>query len=555
MPGPSGLPNTLATDGAELLSAVKSSEPSQSSKDREASPASPSQAADVICGDGVNESQDQHGMQSPGASLHNPVLEQKSHVSTQHGTQLPAPLLQDPVNIEKPRVSSQPVLAEAAPQASEPVQPKVSKPEAQLALPQEEKQELRMQTSADDASAARPQLPSIPDGLQQPAGNDDQPQAPAPTDAVDDTSPVHEPEEMVLPDSVGPTQHGQQSVSRCQAAPTNPPSSPNHSQLTSASLEAAYVLAALASGEKRLTVGSTADRPELAARGHRQCQHKQCPSNRAPLQTIQRTADVQRQPLKPAWQHSGKAGTSWGAKSRRTRAQGKDLSRTGNISKTCGRAAKQGSGHAAAKSTQAHASPDALSSEHAGHELVPAAGKQTLASASSKQVEGTGAAADSIDDDTRALTNQPKLPGSKQSAPKQVGKLKAHEMSQPASLLHDSKTNAQDLQENVHCPSAAAAVADNDDDFKPNIRRRAKSHQSPKGSRQKAKLSLSDTPLSSPPEELGSATHAKPLGQVLLSWDAAHRHWDQHIITAFNASKVMFAITTCNCLQRQHAQD
>ena len=568
MPGPSGLPNTLASDGAELQSAVKSSDSSQPSISREASPASPTHAADMACENGVVDCEAveaQHGMQSIEALLQNPVLDEKSCISPQQGMQVAQALLHGPVVIEKSCVSSQPLPAEAGAQTgsdndvTEPVQPSVPEPDAQPALPQEGMQELGSPASADGACAARPQLPSVPDASQQPAADTDQPQAHAPIDAVDDASPMHEPicEEMVLPDSVAPSQHGQQSVSQRQAAPDNPYSSPKHSQLTSASLEAACVLAALASGEKRPTAGSTADQPELAARSHKQRQHKQCPSSRAPLKTIQRTIDVQRQPIKPAWQPSGRAETSWGAKGRRTRARGSNLSCIGSTRKSCGRAAKQSSGsrRAAPNSTSLADSQGApLSSEHAKHQACD----------SGKQTELKGAATDSTHVDNESFTKRPKLSGSKHLEPQQLDSAKTHEVSQPASLLHDSKIAqvpgkviAQDSQENVRCPSAAAAVVDDDDDdddFKPDVRRWPKSHQSSKGRRKRAKLSLSDTPLCSPEHE--SAARTKPVGQVLLSWNAARCCWDQRIITAFNATKVNGLLSShvaaCKEIQRMN---
>ena len=81
--------------------------------------------------------------------------------------------------------------------------------------------------------------------------------------------------------------------------------------------------------------------------------------------------------------------------------------------------------------------------------------------------------------------------------------------------------------------AAAVGDDDDDDDFKPDVRRRFKSHQAPKGSSKKAKLSLPGAEVGA-----GAGAHANAVGQVLLSWDVAQHCWQHRIITACSATQV-----------------
>ena len=388
-----------------------------------------------------------------------------------------------------------------------------------------------------DSPAAHTATPAVRVDMPQAANQPDLAQAPvrvaaaAAAAVTAASSPLQAVEEsLVLPDSAGPspqarTFDGQQP--ELPEAPASPVASPITSE--NASLEAALALAALATGERGLNTAQTAaslqeSESPAQERRHRPAQQKQCKSSHIPLKAIQRTAAVQRQPLKPAWQHSSKVAAGWGSKGQRTWAQKAAFPQKGRKSKQH----QQGS-QAADTGTQALVSQvdedqglcskDNTSSKFARTSQAAIGSQQEAghAGSSSKQAPAACLKADSTE---QAEANK--------AAP---GDELADAGRQRQSVLHQSPSK----------PEAGAAQQDSDDDaddFKPDIHRRPRARQSPQGSRKRARVSAEKVPSSVPTQHEQDAQEDEPIGQALLRWNDADQQWNHEIITSFSANKV-----------------
>ena len=384
-----------------------------------------------------------------------------------------------------------------------------------------------------DSPAAHTAIPAVLVDVPQAANQPDLAQAPvgaaAAAAVTAGSSPlqVADQESLVLPDSAGASQQARTSNGQQPELP-EAPASTAASQITSesASLEAVLALAALATGERGLNTEQTAaslQQSESPAheRRDRPAQQKQCKSSQMPLKAIQRTAAVQRQPLKPAWQHSSKVTAGWGSKGQRTRAQKATFPQKGRKSKQ----QQQGS-QVADTGTQALAcqvdddqglcSKDNTSSKFARTSQAAIGSQQEAghAGSSSKQASAACLKADSSEQaEANKAAQGDELTGAGQS-----------EMHQPPLK-----------------PEAGAAQQDSDDDaddFKPDIRRRPRARQSPQGSRKRARVSAEKAPSSAPIQQEQDAQADEPIGQALLQWNDANQQWDHEIITGFSANKV-----------------
>ena len=649
MPGPSGLPNTLASYGAELHSTVQNNGPTPDSLNTETDLPFTYQGLEAACSDKLPDSvavklhpeapMQQYLMDKdlsaaqPGVSLQPATAKASQHNGTaggiaepdqpavqqqvaQHnlppynGTVQTGPLVEiasaqrpqcpvvlpavDPSQSSQqpaagpicapngdasPMYSQQPTVTQAvdANDAASPVrsqQPAASPTGIANhdASPMQSQQPGTSQKDAakDDASPVHSQQPAVTpthaadDGAplihsQQPAStpitaandgdddNDDVDGASSPTHAAAD-------EDTTVPDSVELTQHGRHSDHRRQAVHTKSPSSSEHSHAPSdgASLEAALALAALASGEKRPQAATaqpiTANQAEAFTRSRRQRRHQQCDSNRVPLKTIQRSAAVQRQPLKPAWQHSGRAEGTWGAKGQRTRTQNHphkppQEGRTAVQRSRDAKLSQKGGNKQASGKTAVGLSHSGLGSDCTADEVDNA----------SKPSQGRGVPPGSTEAGTQAVSSKAQVVGSNLPGHRQRGTMTPrgmHDELKLASELPGSRlaqvsdqANAKQLQLGTNDAEAAGSVnvndGNDDDDFKPDVRRRPKSHRSsPRGSRKRARLSQPRACPGDTSAEVDSGGEGNPVGQVLLSWDGLQCCWNQRIITAFSASKV-----------------
>lgn len=374
--------------------------------------------------------------------------------------------------------------------------------------------------------------------------------------SVDCATPMHAAahEDTTVPDSVGLTQHGRHSHHQRQALHIKSPSSSEHSHAPSdnASLEAALALAALASGEKQAARAqpSTADHAELSTRSCRQQWHQQCDSSRVPLKTIQRSA-VQRQPLKPAWQHSGRAEASCGAKGQRTRTR-MHPHKPPQRGRTAVRHSRDAKHMQRGKDKQASGS-QAVGVSHSGLGSDCTEDEVDIAS---KPSQNRGVPPGSNKASNQAVPSRAQLVGSKQPGRRQRSKetsKSTHDDLKQASgsslTQVPEQAHTQQLQlRNDNGEAASNANVDNgndddDDDFKPDVRRQPKSHRSsPKGSRNRPRLSQPRACPDSTAAEADSGAKGNPVGQVLLSWDGMQCCWNQRIITAFSASKVRVSV-------------
>ena len=417
---------------------------------------------------------------------------------------------------------------------------------------------------AAESPAAQAASPVVLADTPQFAGNKDVTQASPREAASASTSPpamqAAVQEGLVLPDSAGPSQQGQLDAELQGTGRTAPASPvPNHVTSDSASLEAALALAALASGEKRphsaepATSFSSAAQP-VEGRRRRKAQHSQCQGSRMPLNAIQRTAAVQRQPLKPAWQHSGRVTAGWGAKGQRTRSQHGKLPQGARTGKQ-----QQASTHAkmASEVQAAKANGDSQLGHH-GKVIVSntfadssLSGSKTLADkqphASSKLARSSQTATDSKGNVGHAATSSRIAPTSIHAASNDptISSKHAGANKMPVEMAGTSQSMSQSQPHGNNCAKPGGACAqqadrdsDDDDDFKPDVRRRPRSlQQSPQGSRKKAKLSAAKA-LDDAVAEAEHSDQTKPIGQALLHWNPASQEWDHQIITAFDASKV-----------------
>ena len=553
MPGPSGLPNTLASCGAELAFAVNS--PIQHSLRQSSGPVHHSLSPDSACSD-----------QLPTGAA--------AQVDHDDGVQ-PQEMLPQAINDEGCLAAPCTTL-----QQDKGVLQRHALDAAAAAAATE-----RSAERATDGASVCSQTPVIQHGAVLPITAYDQQHTNETSCAADDASPLRPAicEETVLPDSVGPTQQGRPAASMHEPGESQMPSSARTSQTGSedAALQAVLGLTALASGDKRLNAAtadaSAADEP---ASGRRPRLHKQCDSNRAPLKTIQRGAAVQRQPLKPAWQCSGRGQPHWGATGRRNRLKGnspkgKRLSDRGNnatqrhksaqrtqgqdrqqaaldIALTAARPdavcvahnkacagskqaeAEQPETHKAEQPKAEHAEVQQSKAEQAGAEQTEAEQRETeRAGPEPTEAEQIAAGTTCCSHATGNIKSQPES-GSKQPADKQPGRARP----QAASQRQTSKLAAP-VNKTAQQKAVGHAINDDDDDFKPVIQRRSKMNQSPKdGSKKRAKLAMSETPPSTSLAEFGPIAHADPVGQMLLTWNAAKNHWDRRFVTAFDASKV-----------------
>lgn len=638
MPGPSGLPNTLASYGAELQSAMGNSTSSQHSLDP-GSPASGRLEAETTCSDKLPDCVAMEaGMPHPEVSpqpcliskrfsaakscagLHhpaakgypNPGLEgnlaepagpvvqeqsaQGAFLLNQDEVQAP-PLMIAGASGHRPQLpavlsaASAPNLVSSSLQAAEdvasgdavpthsqhtaanpPVGASTASPTHQLAvMPAGVANETAASMHSQHAAAAPPGATNVAppthshSGAATTAGAADD-SAPSmhrqltPPDVTPDTSCMLMPadEDTTIPDSACPMQHGCHTDNQCQAMLTKPPASSHHSQPTSdnASLEAALALAALASGEKRPPAARpqdcAAEKAEVPTGRGRQRPHQQCASDRAPLRTIQRGAAIQRRPLKPAWQHSGRAEPSWDGKGQRTRPL--HPSKLSHRVRTPTRRNRDAKNAHSGDSKQGNSGTAvAVGGSEAGSQC---ASDQIDAS---KQSQSTGVPPASMNVGAQASSRGRMIPlSSKPTGRRQHGgvtkdcaedetrlgpEVRGKQMAVQQQLQH-TRLDGDALGKDI-----AAADGDDDDDFKPDVRRRPKSHQSPKGSGKRAKqLPLPGAGPGSALGEVGAGAHANAVGQVLLSWDEAQRCWQHRIITACNANQVRRSV----CLEHTH---
>ena len=380
-------------------------------------------------------------------------------------------------------------------------------------------------------------------------------------------SPMQAPFEdsLVLPDSAGPTQHAQSPSKQQPVALKQACISPKPSQNTSdtASLEAAQALAILASGGKQpdteLLDASLSDAGEsklvLGECRQQQTQHKQCDSSHSPFKVIQRTAAVQRQPLKPEWQHSGRVTAGWGARGQRTHAQKTKLPQRGKTGK---------------KQEQVSQADVGLSSEIQATDVDNSSrqgqGSQSLTDTNGSQTRGDR----QMHTSSNLATSSQTAAGSKQAAQhaansseqgvvgNKAGSSKGTTGSKPADEcrpaqdkpLKRSASQSQPHEQKSPVKHAGASTQQqlsrdsDDDDFKPDMRRRPRGHQSPQGIRKKARLSAEKATDGASADKAQMA-QTNPTGQVLLRWDSASQQWDHQIITAFSASKVNASTVLC----------
>jgi len=383
-----------------------------------------------------------------------------------------------------------------------------------------------------DSPAAHAAIPAVLVDMPQAANQPSLAQAPVRAAAAAAVTPglsplqVAEQESLVLPDSAGPSQQAQTSDGQQPELP-EAPASTVASQITSekVSLEAALALAALAMGERGVNTAQTAaslkqGESPAQERRHKQAQQKQCKSSHMPLKAIQRTAAVQRQPLKPAWQHSSKVTAGWGSKGQRTRAQKATFPQKGRKSKQ----QQQGS---QAADTGTKASVSQVDEDQGLCSKDKTSGKfaRTSQAATGSQQEA-GHAGSSSKQASACL----KADSSEQAEANKAaqGDELAEAGGQSQSVLHQSHSK----------PEAGAAQQDDADDFKPDIRRRPRARQSPQGSRKRAKVSAEKAPSSVPIQQEQDAQEDEPIGQALLRWNDANQQWNHEIITGFSASKV-----------------
>ena len=395
--------------------------------------------------------------------------------------------------------------------------------------------------AADEAPPMHSQQPAATPTT---AGNDGDAAAAAAAAAADDdadnASSMHAADEdTTVPDSVGHTQPGCRSDSHGQAVHIMSPSTSGHSHMPSdgASLEAALALAALASGEKKPRAsdaqGTTAQPAELSTGSRKQWQHQQCDTDRVPLKTIQRTAAVQRQPLKPGWQHSGRAEASWGDKGQRTRTQthSHQLPRTGRTAMQRSRDAK----HTRRLRNKHSNSSKAVGVSHSGVDNDSTA-HETEDTSKPSHTSGMPQGSDCV-----VGTDQPGC--------NLQGRVTPHTMHDDVRLASEgqgSRPEQAKVQQHLCGTNNVGAAgggnggdSNDDDDFKPDVRRQPRSHGSPpKCSRKRARLLQPQAcPVDTWPG-VRSGAQGSPVGQVLLSWDAMWGCWNQRIITAFSAGKV-----------------
>ncbi len=339
-----------------------------------------------------------------------------------------------------------------------------------------------------------------------------------------------EQESLVLPDSAGPSQQAQTSDGQQPELP-EASASAVASQITSenASLEAALALAALATGDRGLNTAQMAaslQQSESPARERRRrpAQQKQCKSSHMPLKAIQRTAAVQRQPLKPAWQHSSKVTAGWGSKGQRTRAQKATFPQKGRKSKQQQQGSQAADTDTKALACQVDEDQGLCSEDNTGGNIArtsqAATGSQQEAGhagSSSKQASAARLKADS---------NEP---------------AKANKAAQGDELAEAGAQSQSVLHQSPYKPEAGAAQQDSDDDaddFKPDIRRRPRARQSPQGSRKRARVSAEKAPSSVPTQQEQDAEEDEPIGQALLRWNDGNQQWNHEVITGFSANKV-----------------
>lgn len=621
MPGPSGLPNTLASYGAELHSSVRNSAPSPPGLDTEMDSPSMYQGleAEAACFDKLPDSMagnlhpeapmqqclmdKDHSAAQACVSLQPATAKASQHTGGAAGIAEPdwvagqQQAAQQTFPLHKGKVQMGPLVDEASVHRRQypVVLPAAASPHSSHqaatgpagaangdASPMHSQQPGTSQTNAakDDASPVHSQQPAV---TLIHVANDDAPvvhsQQPAATpttaakgdnDINDDgcASPMHAAarEDTTVPDSVGLNQHGRHYDHQRRAVHTKSPSSSEQSHAPSdgASLEAALALAALASGEKRPQAARahpcTADQAQLSTSSRRQRRHQQCDSNRAPLKTIQRSATVQRQPLKPAWQHSGRAEATWGAKGQRTRTQtnphkppqrGKTaMKRSRDVKHPQKGSSKQNSGSKGAQGPS--------------HSVLGSACTANEANDASKPSKNRGVPPNNTEAGTQAVSSKAWVVGSKQpgrTLRSKVTPSSVHDEARlPSELPGSSPAQAPDqpkaeqLQHSTNDGEAAGSVdvdgvRDDDDDFKPDVRRRPRSNRSsPKGSRKRSRLSQSGACSGDTPVAVRSGAEGNPVGQVLLSWDGMQRCWNQRIITAFSASKVRVLFYTLFCI-------
>ncbi len=387
-----------------------------------------------------------------------------------------------------------------------------------------------------DSPAAHTAIPAVLVDMPQAANQPDLAQAPvraaAAAAVTAGSSPlqVADQESLVLPDSAGPSPQAQTSDKQQPELP-EAPASAVASPITSenASLEAAVALAALATGERGLNTAQTAaslQQSESPAheRRHRPAQQKQCKSSRMPLKAIQRTAAVQRQPLKPAWQHSSKVTAGWGSKGQRTRSQKATFPQKGRKSKQQQQGSQAADTGTKALVSQVDEDQRLRSKDNTGGKFArtsqAAIGSQQEAGHTGSSSKQASAACLNADSSEKAEANKA-----------------AH---------GDEVADAGGQSQSVLCqspskPEAGAAQQDSDDDaddFKPDIRRRPRARQSPQGSRKRARVSAEKVPSSVPIQQEQDAQADEPIGQALLRWDDANQQWNHEIITGFSANKV-----------------
>ena len=407
---------------------------------------------------------------------------------------------------------------------------------------------------------------------------------------------------LVLPDSAGLSQQAPFRQHQPALDAVSDSSQPSPPVPDSDSIEAALALASLAAAAAagQDTPGSKADaaheaqQAEKVQGGHQgERSHKHCNSNRMPLRVVQKTAAVQRQPLKPAWQNPGKAGASWGAKARRTgihrdkpchrnrhanSSDGKsspmdeDLQHHDHQGTTSLSCKTTGSGHLGWSDSDRHTAVSAANGNNsgpAGSETGIAGSKAGIAGKlpavstefAAPSRGGRNATAETLSPHGQQQRQQQRQQQQQQRAlPKSgiasTGLALQQQQQRTSPKSGIASTGLAQQQQQSSSPKhgiAAARVAqqacskDNsssnaadDDDFKPDVRRRARGPNSPHcSSRKRAKLSAEKLPCGAEQQaHTGQNNAVDVVGQALLCWNARRQQWDQKIIRSCGDSKV-----------------
>ena len=251
------------------------------------------------------------------------------------------------------------------------------------------------------------------------------------------------------------------------------------------------------------------DQSEPADRSGQARQPQPCASSRLPLQVVQCSAAVQRQPMKGPRMQTGKAQmTAWGAKGKR----------------------KHGSQHAVHSRDQ---QPKKSKAEDVA--IVPSiAEEETPAHEVDKQQTCRGSKPSSVSDvahvDNETVSSR---------AGQQKRKLSSKHAANPRSTTASPADGAAQQLSSDHCPKAppqAGSDNDNDsdsDDFIPVQRGRAMASSGPAAPGTKRRKACEG-----PGRLQGAAKKDMLAGQVYLQWNGHARQWDQQMIGPYEHAKV-----------------